>query len=646
MQCVNRINEILSKLNTYGPRNQIDRAFNRQPGPQRKTYMNNPTAAYQQDESEQNDEMKQEISKVVELLRRAILQNMKKKGMKITTEDSKRRSLELNDEIAQLSDALRRMEVKNKISGVNVDTNQDIEELNNGKNKATDILKLVKASKPDMELKATKASEIVEAQEPSKASEKVKALELVKEAEASAQTIGNNPPNDKLKMLLFVLRRISLANNIKGDKVTTKQKLVEHNDASQDDAQQLEQALRRISLQNNIKGEDVQTDQKLEEFNDELRELVEAVRRLSLKNNIKGKHVRTKQKVEEFSDEIQHLEETLRRIALKNNIKGVNVKTSQKLEEHNDDAILDELEQALQRISLQNNIQGATVETKQNLEEHNDEVEAYDDEATVNALVDRARRIALVNNIQGDIVSTNQELMEYNRRRDQNDETQTKRGLSYLVKSVRRGDRIPSADETNEAYDEASELAEDEMADAAEIQRETRKMIVNNNINGGRRILIDNNIEGDNVNTKQKLVENNRPTDPLVSTNSPKPPTQTEDAGNEAKIIVKGNDAQGPIVSEKPEKRPVAPRLPERPLKLEAQKIKPEDVKAIANGIENNESSKTTDGGGADKEEPQIKNGDIVCSSKSGKVSDNDVKMFVDIVRKLKAAHKAGALKL
>lgn len=169
-----------------------------------------------------------------------------------------------NDEatINEVAEALRRLAIKNKISGNKVNTMQNIKEYN---------------------------EELVEA-----IAIAARKLDKFKPGQSS-------PISDDLSKFADELRRIAIKNDITGKVVNTKQDIKEYND---DVVKTIVKAFRRLAIKNDIKGAVVNTKQDISEHNDDVATAVaDAIRRLAIENNFSGKQVNTGQTAKEFNND-------------------------------------------------------------------------------------------------------------------------------------------------------------------------------------------------------------------------------------------------------------------------------------------------------------------------------------------------------
>lgn len=441
-----------------------------------------------------------------------------------------------NQDLAQINQLVKRIAVSNKIKGNDVNTKQNIKEFNSKR----------KLSKFEEKLRDV--------------------TEALKNVASSEQ---NNDENGQQVTKAF--QRLAVQNNIKGNKVNTKQEIEEHNDElvaatalavmkivgekptnifSADDLSDIETALRRLAIKNDITGVTVNTKQDIKEYNEELvKTIAKALRRLAVKNDISGDKVNTDMKVTEVNDNpVQALSDALQRLAVSNKISGKVVNTEQDISEVNNDEpdsfasqddskVLAKIIKPFKKMvkkaartsekSQKDDQLYKKVQTPAIIEDSksNDDSKAAEDELF------QAQQDYIGNGPRSLYFAENPvNLMLENARNIRTYEGQLQAQRIELLKRLQpnlfmdeavtsedelgQGSENEDADEVDDDNDE--EDSDDEEEALSQTQQDEsptgnlRRMTINNNVSQEtRRLMIDNKIQGKTVNTKQNATEFN-----------------------------------------------------------------------------------------------------------------------------------------
>lgn len=462
--CYSQFRDLMKTFN-HQAAHQDTRLF--RAGPMRKT---NALLLQDQDDAVVNNSVNgenitfnQKIAEVINKLRRIAVKN-NIEGEEVNTKQDVK---EYNRK--KKSRKTKRIAVANNIKGQKVDTNQDIKEFNDLLADENAMKELLKDLHKDTKTEGDYIKILIKTLRRIGVKNKISGVNVnTKQKITEYNDVQDDDQDDAMRddqQLLPEFRRVAVRNDIKGTNVNTEQDLKEYNN---DEINAILDQIRRVAVSNTIKGKVVNTNQDIKEYNDDaqnddLNVVLDQLRRVAVSNNIKGETVNTDQKIKEYNDDLLNdditiLIKKLRRIAIDNKIQGSNVKTTQDIKEFNEnpqDDSVNVLIKKLQRIALSNDIKGKTVNTNQDIKEFNDnddetqnldEIDALKDEAddeqqetddenddeadddaeqddakndagrrmTVNNNVNEARRIAIDNNIKGDVVKTDQKVTEIN----------------------------------------------------------------------------------------------------------------------------------------------------------------------------------------------------------------------------------------
>lgn len=582
-----RINEIMKRLNKVGPEVRLNqRGMDLLAG----SRLSRKSAVYLQDVPlEDFEDLDPETQKLISKLKPGISVKNVVSGDNVN----------FNQDLAQINELIRRIAIKNQIDGNIVNTHQNLKEINSKKRKFTSFEEALE----DL-------------------------TNALKKVESSNQ---NNDGN--VQQVTSALQRLAVQNNIKGNKVNTKQAVEEYNDelvaalavmkmvgekptkSLNADFGDVEQALRRLAIKNNIKGVTVNTKQDISEYNDEfVSSIVEALRRLAVKNEISGGQVNTKQNIQEFNDNpAKAISNALQRLAVSNQITGNSVNTKQDISEVNNDEpqSLGTQDDAKVLKEIYKPFDNFVVKEKAP-EESDDQLHtkvvsppifsrrSKSDEASRTAedelqqaqqdFIDNGPRgIYYVDNPANSIVSGIKNIRTHeDQLRAQRFELLKRLQPSLFMDELEtQGDESDDADDVDD--DNEGDADDEEQENSAQAQQDenqegsSRRMTINNNMNQRetRRLVLDNKISGKEVNTTLNATEHNT----------------------------------GPKKTKEKEPLPITSTTP-------------------ANDVE------------ASEKKPKTPRKEIICkTSKGKKISSADMKKFLELLEKLKAFHKNSDLK-
>lgn len=207
-------------------------------------------------------------------------------------------------------------------------------------------------------------------------------------------------------------------------------------------------------------------------------------------------------------------------MALKNKIAGHNVKTKQKVTEVNNDDLMT----ALQRLAMKNDIKGENVRTDQRVKEVNNDFLSGDFENLETSLNEHQndalqllQRLALKNKIDGVNVKTKQKVTEVNNDDLQLNEYEDARPPvedDEFWRKFPAGSPKSKSDPNHPLLETMARLAMNNQIDGENV-RTNQKVTEVNHLKDMLRLALKNEIKGQNVKTKQDVREINRQNDPI-----------------------------------------------------------------------------------------------------------------------------------